>query len=571
MVFKKQFTKALPPGAEFLTVKGEPFARWQDRQGKTHRAPLTTKGDRIRLESARYYIRIRDGEGRLREFRAFTDLEASKARETELRRQSERGIIGLSDPMQDHKRRPVLEHVAAFGQFLANKGNTSGHVELSVQRVRDILEGCNVHVLPDISASRVSDYLAERRRAGLSVASSNHYTRAIRSFGRWLIRDRRLSENPLAYLPMLKADADLRRLRRALTEAEVDALIQTTRGSAEIRAGLPGPDRAMLYLFAVNTGLRVSELASLTPASLDFESDPATVRVLAAYSKHREEDVLPLRPDLVAALQAWIADELVEARLWPGKWFSRCRMFKADLAAAGVEYQDASGRYADFHSLRHTFITRLRAVHPEVARKLARHKHMDTTRGYMHFLPSDLSGALDMLPPLPSSDSRSERSVLAATGTDDRRSVKDSQERKRQLALQLAPFSDFACQRMATLGKTDRGEKANSPSHKPLGNKTLDSECHGMAYCGKHTRVSGGMADASDLKSDDTRCKQTTYDSACTPACTQNRETEPQLAEIMAAWPTLPEHIRAAILSLVRTNPPKGYNGAPKKGGATGK
>jgi hypothetical protein len=37
-------------------------------------------------------------------------------------------------------------------------------------------------------------------------------------------------------------------------------------------------------------------------------------------------------------------------------------MLRIDLGAAGIPYQDESGRFADFHSLRHTFITNLRNV-----------------------------------------------------------------------------------------------------------------------------------------------------------------------------------------------------------------
>ncbi|MFW5840613.1 MAG: hypothetical protein ACOCZE_08540 [Planctomycetota bacterium] len=38
------------------------------------------------------------------------------------------------------------------------------------------------------------------------------------------------------------------------------ALIEVTRESPEAFMGLSGPDRAMLYLVAINTGLRASEL-----------------------------------------------------------------------------------------------------------------------------------------------------------------------------------------------------------------------------------------------------------------------------------------------------------------------
>ena len=40
---------------------------------------------------------------------------------------------------------------------------------------------------------------------------------------------------------------------------------------------------------------------------------------------------------------------------------------------------------------------------------------------------------------------------------------------------------------------------------------------------------------------------------ACTPACTSEQETDHELALIAEAWPTLPEHIKLAIVALVQS------------------
>src|SRR5512135_3397370 len=47
--------------------------------------------------------------------------------------------------------------------------------------------------------------------------------------------------------------------------------------------GMTGPDRARLYALALGTGLRASELASLTPERFDLSTDPPTATVSAAY------------------------------------------------------------------------------------------------------------------------------------------------------------------------------------------------------------------------------------------------------------------------------------------------
>jgi integrase len=53
-------------------------------------------------------------------------------------------------------------------------------------------------------------------------------------------------------------------------------------------------------------------------------------------------------------------------------------------AKAKVPYKDKSGKYADFHSLRHTFVSNLSnaGVYPSAAQSLARHCDINTTMSY---------------------------------------------------------------------------------------------------------------------------------------------------------------------------------------------
>jgi len=78
-----------------------------------------------------------------------------------------------------------------------------------------------------------------------------------------------------------------------------------------------------------------------------------------------------------------------------------CGCSGKDLADAGIEYRDESGRVLDFHALRHTFITNLArgGVHPKVAQSLARHSTITLTMDrYSHTVLGDLSVALEALP-----------------------------------------------------------------------------------------------------------------------------------------------------------------------------
>jgi len=67
--------------------------------------------------------------------------------------------------------------------------------------------------------------------------------------------------------------------------------------------------------------------------------------------------------DLMAARRFWIAETDDEDEK------------KKRLASNFLKYQDIDGKFADFHALRHTFITNLGRVNvsPKVAQTLARH------------------------------------------------------------------------------------------------------------------------------------------------------------------------------------------------------
>jgi len=195
----------------------------------------------------------------------------------------------------------------------------------------------------------------------------------------------------------------------------------------------------MLYRLAVETGLRAGELASLTPASFYLaDLDAATVKVTAAYSKHRRDDILPLRRDMAEAVATFIAGKPADARLFavPPR---TAEMIQTDLAAAREAWikaaitrqekesrrttafladTDGSGRVVDFHALRHSFLTRLArsGVAPAVAKSLARHSTIVLTMDhYTHTLIGDERAALDKLPSI--NAPRANVAALAATGT----------------------------------------------------------------------------------------------------------------------------------------------------------
>jgi len=170
----------------------------------------------------------------------------------------------------------------------------------------------------------------------------------------------------------------------------------------------------------------------LTMKSFHFgdHEKPATVTIEAAYAKNRRHDVLILHPDLVKRLKAWLALKKPQANelLFPvshragGVERKTSKMIRFDIESARtfwiaeaetekeeklrysadfLLYQDEKGKFADFHCLRHTFITNLgRAkVSPKTAQSLARHSDIKLTLGiYTHIDQEDQIAAINSLP-----------------------------------------------------------------------------------------------------------------------------------------------------------------------------
>lgn len=199
----------------------------------------------------------------------------------------------------------------------------------------------------------------------------------------------------------MNADVDIRHKRRALSADEFARLVESARSSGIEIQCYDGETRARIYILSYLTGLRRKEIGSLTPRSFALESDPPTLVVEAAASKHRRLDTLPLHPELVPMLQEWLVGRSPDQPLFPKLANRRTwLMVKKDLERVGIPYETSEG-IADFHaSGRHTHITgliRSGVTLPEVQR-LARHSDIKMTMRYTHIGLADQAKAIGRLP-----------------------------------------------------------------------------------------------------------------------------------------------------------------------------
>jgi len=362
----------------------------------------------------------------------------------------------LIDPTEEQRKRPLAGHLREFKNYLANKGATFKQVAESTRQLQKMVDGCKWKFIGDIASAGALEFLGQLRRDGRSAQTCNHYLKIAKQFTRWLVRDRRAPENVLEHLSRMNVRLDRRHDRRALSDDEFRRLVEAARSGPRVE-GIDGADRAMMYVLAAWTGFRKGEIGSLTLRSLRLDDDPPTATVAACYSKHRREDTQVLHPELVRQLKEWLAakDQLhAEEPLFPisgrvpgGLNRKTHKMIERDLMAARDKWLDEAetpeeydrrlksdflcycnhdSLYADFHGLRHLFITRLEraGVSPKMAQTLARHSDIRLTLGiYTHLEVNDQAAAICSLPAPPGRAAEEASAFMAETGAYGRKDV----------------------------------------------------------------------------------------------------------------------------------------------------
>lgn len=226
----------------------------------------------------------------------------------------------------------------------------------------------------------IQDYLDVRLRQKLSSRTSARFLSCVRGFYRYLLRENRISENPVALVDNPKLS---RPLPKSLSETDVEALLAAPDLSDPI--GLR--DRTMLeVLYAC--GLRVTELVELTMPQINLRQN-----VLRVMGKGSKERLIPMGEEAAA----WLARYLREARpvllnnmpdeiVFPSTraqpmtrqtfWYR----IKHWAMVAGIK-KDLSP-----HTLRHAFATHLlnHGADLRVVQLLLGHSDLSTTQIYTH-------------------------------------------------------------------------------------------------------------------------------------------------------------------------------------------
>ena len=439
-VKKKTITRKLPEGAEVLTRRNQQYAEWIGRNGRKRTASVKKNRSgvfRIQEHTKVYYAKYRDGQGVLREVSTgCRDKQAATVVLHNLEGQVEKVKSGIISPDEDriakHQATPIAEHVKTYLTRLEAHETSTGHRDNVRRSMTRIIDHCRFATLPDFNREAFERYLAYRKNEDSSARTRNLDRASLVAFCNWCIETNRLTANPFEGVKKANEDTDRRLERRSLTVEEINRLLAATRErplreALTIRTGknkgkriakvrpevrekltLLGRERALIYSTLLYTGLRKSELASLTLAQVILEEEIAYLIVRAGDEKAKRGAKMPLYPELANAIRSWIRDREQrhdgplprKARLFTVPR-GLDRIFNRDLELAEIEKHDALGRVADVHCLRHTHASLLAklGVSPAVAQKSMRHSDVRLTMGvYTHLEMEDVRQAVSLLP-----------------------------------------------------------------------------------------------------------------------------------------------------------------------------
>jgi len=397
---KSSYTIPLPNGA----VVKNGIVTWTS-QGKKRTGKLSGE-DRVFCESEFWIAKYTDENGKVRTVSTKTkDRNAANRILAKLETEVERIRAGVATREElvsaVASKSPIAEILEKYRIKMIAERLSKSHIHGVFQQITDLFAVCQIGTLANIDRNKIEKWIATEVQSGIKTPRTiNAYLISTKTFLNWCVENGYIASNPLKKIKKLNEEIGRKKHRRSLTEEELERLFDAAR-KRKYRKKNKAEEHILIYQLLVGTGLRSTELSLVTPSQFDFKRSRFTV--LAATTKNKRPDVLPIRSELIGKLQKWIEERGIASneRIFTYDKNSIRRSFYADLAAAGIERKSPDGRSIDVHSLRRTFGTMLaRAGVPlTTTQRLMRHSTPElTAKLYIDVEPIDMMQAVEKLP-----------------------------------------------------------------------------------------------------------------------------------------------------------------------------
>ncbi len=351
------------------------------------------------------------------------------------------GVIDAAlEAIADQSQRTIESHLADYEAKMQAADRSEKHIASTVRYIRELANAAEWRTAADITADGAARYASNLREQGQSARTIQAMLTAAKGFTRWLTVNCKLPRDPLASVAKPNPKADRKRRRRMLLPDEWGWLLDTVISRQIERYGMPATERALLYATAIQTGLRASELRSLTRARLFLDSDQPFITCSAGSTKNRKPARQFIQLSLADQLREHVATKAMAAPLFnmPADW-QVADMLRDDLADARAAWLQSTasdpaeharrsqsdflkainhdGEALDFHALRHTCGAWLAiaGIHPNAIKAVMRHSSITLTMDtYGHLLPGQEAATVAELAAIMPD-------AMQATGTADAR------------------------------------------------------------------------------------------------------------------------------------------------------
>jgi site-specific recombinase XerD len=266
--------------------------------------------------------------------------------------------------------------LALFLNSLHGKNRSAATVrayQTDIQQLLSYLHAMNVsiHTPADVEKIDVVEYLASLARRELTGIARARKMSAIREYFRFLEGVGVISKSPITGIETPKREKNSRQYLRSDEYTKMLSL-----------AGANPRDYAILQVF-LQTGIRVSELASLRITDIDFIKPSISVR-----GKGSVEREIALEKKGVHALKSYLAmrPDSISTRVFLN--YQGEPISERGIRKLVVKYRKEAGitKKASCHTLRHTFATYKaeKGVSAYQLQQWLGHANLNTTQIYVH-------------------------------------------------------------------------------------------------------------------------------------------------------------------------------------------
>ena len=281
-------------------------------------------------------------------------------------------------------------YVDVFLNYLSIEKGLSQNTLLAyshdLKRFLEFLEKKSIGVIDRVDRNEITLFMERLHNDAMSFRSINRVLSTIRTFFKFLSMEGIVHHDPFAHITSPKNEF---RLPKALSILEVTALLNWPKG--ETPTGIR--DDTMIELLYA-TGLRVSELITLSMSSIQFEAG-----YLITYGKGAKERIVPMSEQAIAKIKNYLQTSRPRLLKKNGPaTAASCNTLFISQQGKGMSRQcfwkqlQTYGQLAGIacritpHILRHSFATHLLAGGADLrsVQMMLGHSDISTTQIYTH-------------------------------------------------------------------------------------------------------------------------------------------------------------------------------------------